>query len=350
MIKNLHIQNSQSHKNTYMEFHKGLNVIVGDTDSGKSVIMRSLDKVIYNGISSKGLISHWGGPLSISVTVEDNKITLKHDKKDTYTLNKTKFSAIGSKVPEEISTALNMEDVNFQHQSEYWFLLNETSGYVASYLNQIANISQIDSVTRSIKSDLNKTKRNIEHDKETLTEKETQLSEYSYLPNFKAAIDEVRNLIKKIEDYQFKIGIIKSNLNKLDSFETLLTENKKLLILKPLINETLHIKETIEKTKARQKRLVKLYDSYISIEDEVKDIYQLVELKPIIETTIKLKNKQSNLKLKLDALKLNMSKLSSFDEKIKIAQSNKLTQMNIYESELHKLDKCFFCGSKITKD
>ena len=66
--------------------------------------------------------------MSITTWVDENKITLKNDNSDSYTLNEILFKAIGSKVPEEIKQAFNMADVNFQDQGTYWFLLNETSG------------------------------------------------------------------------------------------------------------------------------------------------------------------------------------------------------------------------------
>ena len=48
MIKSLHIQNFQSHKKTTLKFHKGINVVIGQSDSGKSAIIRALNWTINN--------------------------------------------------------------------------------------------------------------------------------------------------------------------------------------------------------------------------------------------------------------------------------------------------------------
>ena len=67
MIQWLHLKNCHSHKDTLVEFHSGVNVFVGDTDSGKSALLRGLEKVVWNNFTSKELTSHWGGPLNISI-------------------------------------------------------------------------------------------------------------------------------------------------------------------------------------------------------------------------------------------------------------------------------------------
>ena len=46
MIKKLHLKNCQSHKDSLLEFSPRLNVFVGDTDSGKSAIIRGLESNI----------------------------------------------------------------------------------------------------------------------------------------------------------------------------------------------------------------------------------------------------------------------------------------------------------------
>jgi DNA repair protein SbcC/Rad50 len=41
-INKVRIENFQSHEDTLMEFHKGLNVITGPSDHGKSAVMRAI--------------------------------------------------------------------------------------------------------------------------------------------------------------------------------------------------------------------------------------------------------------------------------------------------------------------
>ena len=78
MIEELHLKNCQSHKDSILKFSPGLNIITGDTDSGKSAIIRGLDKICYNSMTSKELISHWSKSLFISIVVDNHKLELSN--------------------------------------------------------------------------------------------------------------------------------------------------------------------------------------------------------------------------------------------------------------------------------
>ena len=47
-ITKVHLENFQSHKNTSLEFDRGLNVILGNSDSGKTAILRAIKWALYN--------------------------------------------------------------------------------------------------------------------------------------------------------------------------------------------------------------------------------------------------------------------------------------------------------------
>lgn len=48
MIKSIELKNIQSHENTRLDFDKGINVIVGSSNNGKSAILRGLYWARYN--------------------------------------------------------------------------------------------------------------------------------------------------------------------------------------------------------------------------------------------------------------------------------------------------------------
>ena len=347
MIKWAHLKNCHSHKDTFVEFHPGVNVFVGDTDSGKSALLRGLEKVIWNNFTSKELTSHWGGPLNISIGVDDNVITLNNDKKDSYLLNKISFAAINGKVPDEISSVLNMDEINLQSQIDSFFLLNETSGYVATYLNKIANLSQIDSTTKSINSEINNTKRSIEQDKESLKDKEKELESYSFLTELEVKIKEVNALRDKQTDTQLEIDSILYLMTELSTINAKLETNQKLIKLKPIVVDTLEAIETANSLDDKYKDVGLYIIKLAHIDYQLDKLNKLVQLKPLINSVIKDKEKESILNTKLETLTNLISKVSTIEEKIKKANANRIKERNRYDSEMKKLDKCFFCGSKI---
>ena len=47
-IKKIELHNFQSHEYTEMEFDRGLNVILGNSDVGKTAILRAIKWALYN--------------------------------------------------------------------------------------------------------------------------------------------------------------------------------------------------------------------------------------------------------------------------------------------------------------
>lgn len=349
MIQKLHLKNCQSHKDSILEFNPGVNTLVGDTDSGKSAILRSLEKVIWNSFTSKELISHWGGPLRIELTVDDNVITFINDKKDSYTLNKIEFNAINGKVPEEIVTVLNMDSINMQSQIDSFFLLNETSGFVASYLNKIANLSSIDTTTKSLKSELNETKRTIEHDKLLLENKEKEIKLYDYLPDLNLRIQEIDELESNYTNTLLEITGIKYLILQNKEIKRKREENKKIIQLAPIVNSTLKLIDE-EKAVSFESSMVKVIISRIeSIDLKISKVNELVSLQSLVTDTIESKSKLTKLQAKLDSLNLSITKISTIEETLKLANSNLIKERKKYNNEFAKLDICFFCGSKLKK-
>lgn len=347
MINSVHIENSQSHKDTYIEFDSGLNVIVGETDSGKSALLRSLRYAIWNKPNSKVLLSNWGGVLRVELNIDGNLIVRESGNKELYKLNDLEFNSFGTKVPVEIEKIINMTEINSQEQIDQFFLLTETPGYVASYLNKIANLEQIDEVTKSIKSELNETKRLIEHQKNDLKSKEAELESFSFLSTFKQDLDEADALQLRVSDTETKISTISYAIKQIKQCNKGIAINKELAELKENVNSALGLIKEINEFEIHINK-IDWYINYVSdIDTEINELSKLIDLKLIIAETLELKKEQSDKEAKLDSLETAMTKLSSINKKIELKQAEIEQDKEVYETELHKLGKCFFCGQKL---
>ena len=71
MIKSIHLKNFQSHKDTLIEFDQGVNVIVGQSDVGKSAILRAIAWVCTNKPSGDEFISSWADSTSIKIKTDN---------------------------------------------------------------------------------------------------------------------------------------------------------------------------------------------------------------------------------------------------------------------------------------
>src|SRR5665647_764854 len=83
MIKSLEIHNVQSHKDTFLEFDPGVNVIIGSSDSGKTAILRAIKKVVFNRPLGDSFISNWAKEYFIRITTSEDTITRSKDREET---------------------------------------------------------------------------------------------------------------------------------------------------------------------------------------------------------------------------------------------------------------------------
>lgn len=155
MIHSLLLRNFQAHRRTKLEFAPGVNAIAGASDQGKSSIIRALRWVVENRPAGDSFRSNFAGEQDTEVTVETTEgetvTRTKGQKTNSYSVNGKELKAMGQSVPEEVSAALRLSSVNFQHQMDAPFLLSLGSSKLSQYLNEVAGLDAIDRATSNIR-------------------------------------------------------------------------------------------------------------------------------------------------------------------------------------------------------
>lgn len=226
MINKLKIENFQSHRETELEFHPGVNVIVGSSDMGKSAVIRALYWACNNKPSGDGFRSHWEGDTAVRVTFPDGWVERSKSgkTKNQYRLE-TKgnevevFNSFNQTVPDEIVQLINMDDLNWHLQMSTPFLLSARAGEVAKYLNSIVNLDVIDRTVGNI----NKRLRQVQQDARA---REQQLREYEeelLSPEF-ALIPELERDLAAVKCLQEKHGELDTDVK---DFASIITDIEK---------------------------------------------------------------------------------------------------------------------------
>ena len=199
MINSIHIQNFQSHKDTKIELHKGVNTLIGSSDSGKSSIIRAIRLAVYGKPRGDAYRSWWGGDTFVSLETDTGKVKrIKTKTENSYTINDGEpFKALGNDIPPEVTAILNMDSINLQKQLDKPFLLDETPGAVASHFNRMADLEKIDEVTSKINSKIKANKASIDINEANITEYKTNIKTYSYLKGAEISIKEIETLQEK---------------------------------------------------------------------------------------------------------------------------------------------------------
>lgn len=303
MICKLQLRNFQSHKRSIIELSKGVNVFTGQSDKGKTAIIRAIRFIKDNKPSGDEFRSWWGGNTEVEVTFDEGNIIkrTRTNTENSYTINdETPLKAFGQGVPDEVKKILNLDDVNVQNQMDAPFLLSETSGEVANHFNRIAGISIIDKSISKAKSAIAKTKQSIEHYEEDLTEKQEQFTKYKDLDVYEKEVKTLNDLdgqkrkldgeIVTLNMWTNRIKKINNQLENINEFLQLEKPVKDLLIQK---DKAFHIAMNIA-------RINKLLKSIDTIDKQLTDSDTLLNLEPTIK---ELLTKQHNKGLVLSRLK-----------------------------------------------
>lgn len=94
----LKIEDFQSIGNAELEFTPGINLIVGQSNSGKTAILRAIDSVLTNPTYAKSFIKHHTNETSVTFQYNDNTISWKKSGKGgtTYNVNNEEYSKMGT--------------------------------------------------------------------------------------------------------------------------------------------------------------------------------------------------------------------------------------------------------------
>ena len=338
-IREISLKNFQSHERTLFELSPGINVIAGQSDSGKTAVIRALKWLAFNRPRGGGFCSHWASDKdeTIAEVILDTGVPVAIVRKkgsNRYYLGGIGgegFKALGTEIPDEIKESLNLSEINFQSQMDPPFLVSETSGEVSRHFNSIAHLDDIDRGTTNVNRRISQIRHSVESGEERVKELEKDYESYSFLDGMEEEFEKVENLQKESRSIRENYGSIKQCV--------------------------------LEITKAESEMEEKL-SPYLVISDSVKRACEIVDLRfPLNSALSQVEEVESNLELlsnyegltekveKSLLYKQNVSALNSFLSDFEKAESDlagfksknkKLCRK--WESEF-KGKPCPLCGS-----
>jgi len=178
MINQLTIQNFQSHENTVLEFAPGLNIIVGSSNSGKTALLRAFEWVRNNRPLGTSLIRSGTDSASVSVETDSHTIERSRGKRNNcYTItgggSAGELEALGASVPQQVTDALGLVDINVSGQLDKHYLVLDAPGKIAAAVNDVIHLERAQSAI----STLNSLLRELNSTQKTLSQRESDLEE-----------------------------------------------------------------------------------------------------------------------------------------------------------------------------
>ncbi len=214
MITKIKLTNFQSHKDTELELHPGLNVIYGESDQGKTAILRALTWVMTNRPLSNRFLMRGAKECRVEVTTDKGTVVRERRRGfNGYVVNGEAFKEIGSSVPPQVAEVLDLGEINLQPQLSPFFLITQSPGQVARYISELLGYDVIDSAQAECKSRLTAATASVNEHTATLREIDEQLGKLAEVDNLQtmmAQVDEVDELRAKLVEQR---SLLEFNLN-----------------------------------------------------------------------------------------------------------------------------------------
>jgi len=340
-IKRLKLENFQSHRESEIEFDPGLTVILGQTDQGKSAIIRALKWALYNEPRGSDFVTVGCKKCRVTLEMQDGTIIIRErdGNRNRYILKKGDqeeiFEGFGNTVPLEIIQAHGIpklhlyndssSTVNLAEQLEAPFLISESGSNRAKALGQLVGIHIIDEAQRSVIKDLLDNQQRQKTINKRIEELNNELKEYEDLPEFEskisAAKDIIFNLKEKISHY----------------------------------NRLCQLKASLVPTFEGIKNAEKILKTTSSVDEAKVCILECTTKLNIMTNLIKIKKKLTEIKEWINAEQSNLQKLKDVDLIEKhlseaLEKNNRLRNLTSYREMLVRTDQDLDSESKILSE
>lgn len=351
-IKKLLLNNFQQWKKGEIEFKPGLNIIVGDTECGKSTLFRAISSIL-TGKMPENYIRKNEKEVEVKIEFDNNKYFKRfRSKKDNIAdANGTIFERVGKDIPFDYFKTLGNTKIDFGNkelnlclysQFEPHFFITLSDYDKSKLIGTICGIDIIDKLVDGINKDIRNNNTNIKFLNSQIEEKkkENENKEKDFI-----LIDSKYKLLEnKINIIQDKFKILQ-NLSNLSSNKILLENNINIYQQKKNKNKVildnfkgLNI-ELLEKLIKLYNNLYSIYSDIISSRNKFKQVSSISsnfsKNLPLLE---KLDNINKKLKTYEDERAINNTVFTS--------NSLKLEELKKQQSELLKdFDNCPLCGS-----
>jgi len=337
MIEKLILKNWESHVDTTIEFSKYTTILTGNSDAGKSGIFRAFRFVLLNEGEGEKNINYGATETTVELHCNNHIIKRIRDRqaKNEYWLDDKVFKAFGQTVPTEIQEAIGLEDINYEWQFDSRpYLINQSGGYIAQTMNEIVNLSLIDTSLKTVNSlKREKNKEIVESDKD-ITDYVQQIKDLNWIEEAEKTLLVCKKMDKNINDY--KISVEKFSKVILDYNNlTNAINNISFIEVDELNLLELHIANTISTNKK--------IDTFVNLIESITTLTKNYNnLKNIDENLVELFGKQLNIwnvqKANLNIMKLTQDsyvQLNNSINAVKVVNERVLKRAVTHCSELN---------------
>lgn len=221
-ITKVELFNFQAHEHKVVDFTKGLNVIKGESNSGKTAILRGIYWCLYDKPNGSDFIRTGAKSAKVKLHLSNGYIIeRKRNRSSSGNYNlidptgaAQEFKGFSNNIPIEITNAHQMPEVNINgtkyriniaSQLDPAFLIGNSPAERISMIGSLVNADRADEAKKQFSADKRKISTEKAKVEGLLKDKQEDLEKYDYLPKLKHTIDTIEMAINKLKTDEDKI-------------------------------------------------------------------------------------------------------------------------------------------------
>lgn len=148
MLEKLQLRNFQRHARLDLDLDQLVTVLVGRSDCGKTAVLRALRWLATNRPAGTAFVCHGRRRAAVRLVFDSGRtaVRTRGPGRNDLQLDGRRFAALGTAVPDNLATALNLGPVNWQLQHDPPFWLALSPGEASRELNAVVDLGLIDRV------------------------------------------------------------------------------------------------------------------------------------------------------------------------------------------------------------
>lgn len=358
MIKSLTLRNFKTYADTEFEFvGPGINVITGDSGSGKTNALLGMQWVVDNRPLGGNCIRRGQNSGSVTMEVSEGEDVYKVTRsrgvsENSYVIENNgvvsdPLEGFGNSPPDMVSDILNLSDLNVQKQRDQHFLVYTPPGQIATYIRSITKLDEIDRVTKSLSG-----KIRVEKGVVASREKELKVTKEKLTALSAIDLHLLESKIKEVKIHITEVHRLKAEVERLNTIVDALNALEK---------RTIHIPDNIDQI---LDKVGQFSGSIIEVISDIDDLESLIgRIKRIEANEIVL---PENLEV-LSTVEGTLERYNNIDAELEVlinliddiqiveagitTSTKQLEQLEFEELQLkEKLEICPSCGSALTEE
>ena len=345
MISEIRLHNIQKHSDLNLVLSPNVNCIYGETDTGKTSILRGLAWCLFNDGDITSLTKYGEKNAFVTCVIDGHELTRSYGSKNTYSLDGKIYTSFRSSVPTQIEQFLKLDTLSVQMRRDPPFMVYYRQSEVADQFAEMLDLNQIQVSINNIKQQVKQKQDALDNLIKRKEQVDDSLKKLDGIEQAGRAVSHIRLLFERTKTLANRKTELASLLQKAQSISTRLRSLANAPTAVKAFNRIVGMQKQLDALTSRAKGLKSHLSNWERIETKMKvlkDAHKALEsinrINELYENVIRTENtKQKVAKTQNNYVTINRAYLQA-QETLSGLQA---------DWDSHAGERCPVCGNTL---